>query len=439
MKISDVTKEYIRYVSRNILAMLGISCYILADTFFISTAAGTNGMAALNLVLPVYNVINGIGAMTGMGAATMFSLEKAAGRNEPKYFTGAMTFAIMASIIFMAAGAFFPEKVMLLMGGNSETIAAGKDYTRIFMLFAPFFMLNHIVGAFVRNDGRPSLSMGATLAGSFSNILLDYIFMFPLKMGMKGAALATGLSPVISLLICSEHFLSGKSSVKFRLSLPSPGRITASCKVGVSALMGEMSSCVTTLCFNLLVLRYAGNVGVAAYGVIANYALVTTAVFNGIFQGSQPLISRFYGANDKTSAAKVLRLAVVTAEIAAAVSFSSVLLFAPQLAALFNSEKSPEMAAYAIVGIHLYFIGFFFAGFNIIASGFFGASANALPAAVISVMRGFIAITAMAFTLSYLFGLTGIWLAFPASELITAAFAVFFIIRRKIFSTKPNT
>lgn len=439
MKISDVTKEYIRYVSRNILAMLGISCYILADTFFISKAAGTNGMAALNLVLPVYNVIFGIGAMIGMGAATMFSLEKAGGKNAEKYFTGAMTFALMASSFFMAAGAFCPEKVMLLMGGNAETIAAGKDYTRIFMLFAPFFMLNHIVGAFVRNDGRPSLSMGATLAGSFSNILLDYIFMFPLKMGMKGAALATGLSPVISLLIYSEHFISGKSSVKLRLSLPSLSRTIASCKVGVSAFMGEMSSCVTTLCFNILILQYAGNVGVAAYGVIANFALVTTAVFNGIAQGSQPLISRFYGANDKPSAAKVLRLAVITAEIAAAVSFLSAFFFAPQFTALFNSENSPEMAAYATEGIRLYFIGFFFAGFNIIASGFFGASANALPSAVISVMRGFIAITAMAFALSYLFGLTGIWLAFPASELITSAFAVFFIIRRKIFKPNLNT
>ena len=276
--------------------MVGMSLYILADTFFISKAVGSNGITALNLVLPVYNLIFAIGAMIGVGSAIRYVVEKNKGDTSGEsYFFHALLWCIMISVIFILIGIFIPDKLVGLLGGDSAIINTGKNYTRIFMLFTPFFMCNYVCNAFVRNDGAPSIAMCATLFSSLFNIVFDYILMFPLGLGMEGAALATAISPIIGILICCIHFCSDKCSVKLKPTVPSVKRLFYSCQVGVSSFVAEISSGVITIVFNMIILRLAGNIGVAAYGVVANTSLVAVALFNGIAQGSQPLISDYYG------------------------------------------------------------------------------------------------------------------------------------------------
>ena len=188
--------------------------------------------------------------------------------------------------------------------------------------------------------------------------------------------------------------------------------------------MGEISSGVTTMVFNFLILGLTGNTGIAAYGVVANVALVATAVFNGISQGSQPLLSDYYGKNDGKSVQKILRLSIITG-IAAAVLIILVTNLIPDvIVAVFNSENNSEMASYAVFGVQLYFTGFLFAGFNIIGTGFLSATESAAWAFITSVLRGFVAISLCALLLSALFGMTGVWLAFPVAEFITAVLMV---------------
>lgn len=159
-------------------------------------------------MLPIYNLIFAIGSMIGVGSATRFTILRAQGEERAHgYFSNAICFVWMIGILFTLAGIFIPDKIIALMGGDPGIVALGTGYTRIFLLFTPFFMMNYVIMAFVRNDNQPSLAMAGTLAGSFSNILFDYIFMFPLGMGLEGAALATAASPIISILICSAHFL----------------------------------------------------------------------------------------------------------------------------------------------------------------------------------------------------------------------------------------
>lgn len=249
------------------------------------------------------------------------------------------------------------------MGGDAEIVALGVGYARIFLLFTPFFMCNYIVSAFVRNDGDPSLAMVATLCGSLFNVVFDYIFMFPMGLGLPGAALATAVSPVLSIAICSRHFF--KRAAPSALCGSCPRQLLAqSCQLGVSGFVGEMSSGVTTTVFNLLLLRLAGNVAVAAYGVVANYALVATAIFNGVAQGAQPLVSRCYGKNDAAGARKLLLLGSGTALALAAALYAVLFGFTGPIVAVFNSENSALMAQYAFSGMRIYFLGYFFAGFT---------------------------------------------------------------------------
>ena len=156
----SLTKQYFKYVSQNIFGLLGTSCYILADTYFISQAAGTSGVALLNLCLPIYNFIFAIGSMLGLGAATRYAILRAQGdERSERYFSNALLWALVFALPFMLVGVFCPEVLLRFMGGDAEIVALGVGYARIFLLFTPFFMCNYIVSAFVRNDGAPSLAM----------------------------------------------------------------------------------------------------------------------------------------------------------------------------------------------------------------------------------------------------------------------------------------
>lgn len=413
-------KKFAKYVSQNMLGMVGMSVYILADTYFISVAVGTDGITALNLVLPVYNLFFAVGAMMGVGSAIRLVIER--NQKNPDadgYFFHALLWAFIVSLLFMFVGIFLPDKLIALLGGDAKIIAVGKNYTRIFMSFAPLFMWNYICNAFVRNDGNPSIAMAATLFSSLFNIVFDYVLMFPLGLSMEGAALATALSPVVGILICCIHFRSEKCTIKLKPVLPSVQKIFFCCKYGVSSFVGEISSGVITIVFNMIILGLAGNTGVAAYGVVANASLVAVALFNGVAQGSQPLISEAYGKDIHKDVKTYLKMAVTTAIGVSVLLLIFIYLFAPVVTAVFNGEHNQMLADYAENGLRLYFIGFLFAGINIVGTSILSAVESTGYAFAASISRGFVVIIFFAFLLSTLFGLNGVWLAFPAAEFVT--------------------
>lgn len=422
----SVERLFGKYVFQNICGMLGISAYILADTFFISLAEGANGLTALNLVLPLYSIIFGIGSMIGVGSATKFKIHRARGDKEAdNYFSNAILFCFIFGLFFVVLGLLAADKLVSFLGADAVISALASPYTKIFMVFSPFFMWNYVFNAFVRNDGAPALAMTATICSSLFNIIMDYVLMFPFGLGMVGAALATAFSPIVGILICCIHFLKKENTICFLRIKPSFRRLVTSCQLGAAAFVGEISSGVITVVFNFIILNLVGNDGVAAFGVVANTAIVATAIFNGISQGSQPLFSEYYGKKDHASIRKTLFLSIGTALVLAGLILLCIWIWAPQLVAIFNSEQNAVLASYAIPGIRLYFIGFLFAGFNIVCTGYLGATEAALSASVTSLLRGFVAIIFFAFLLSYFFGMTGVWIAFPVAELVTALVATY--------------
>ena len=433
----NLTKQFFKYVSQNIFGLIGTSCYILADTYFIAQAAGTDGVTLLNLCLPIYNFIFAIGSMLGLGAATRYAILRAQGdERSERYFSNALLWALVFALPFMLAGIFCPEVLLRFMGGDAEIVALGVGYARIFLLFTPFFMCNYIVSAFVRNDGDPSLAMVATLCGSLFNVVFDYIFMFPMGLGLAGAALATAVSPIISIAICSRHFLKKENTLQFVRQLPSARLLAQSCQLGISGFVGELSSGVTTTVFNFLLLGLAGNVGVAAYGVVANFALVATAIFNGVAQGAQPLISESFGKGAADDVKKLLSWALKSVVAVEIILVALVWIFTDPFIAVFNSENNRLLLEYAHTGLRLYFLGFLFAGVNIMLVAYFSATANARPAIIGSLLRGAVAIGACAIVLSMIWGMNGVWLSFLTSEIIT--FAVLLILGRNKESRKMN-
>ena len=412
-------KRFSKYICQSVAGMIGMSIYILADTFFISFYSGADGLAVLNLILPVFGMMYAIGAMIGIGSATRYGISKAKGEDADHYFTQSVSWTLLCSIPFVLIGIFAPDKFLALLGADASLVELGKTYLRIILVVAPLFMCNYSVTAFARNDHATSTVMAGSLAGSVFNIVFDYIFIFPAGLGFSGAALATAFCPAVTMLTCLTHYLSKKCNIGFKWKKLSVRHLISCCQLGVSAFVGEISSAVTTFIFNMLILGLTGSTGVAAYGVVANLSLVGMSIMNGMAQGAQPLISEYYGKGAADEVKKLLGWALKSVSAVEIVLVALVWIFTDPFIAVFNSENNQLLMEYAHTGLRLYFLGFLFAGINIMLVAYFSATANARPAIIGSLLRGAVAIGICAIVLSRILGMNGVWLSFLASEVIT--------------------
>lgn len=425
----SILKKFAKYVGLNILGMIGISCYILADTYFVSKVLGSTGIAALNLSISIYSIIHGIGLMIGIGGATRFSILKSQNKDREanSVFSTSIKLGIGIGIIFVLIGLFGSRYLALVLGADTSTLPLTKTYLGTILYFAPFFILNNIMLAFVRNDNNPKLSMNAMLVGSFSNIILDYVFMFSLNMGMFGAAFATSLAPIISTGILMIHFIKKKKKLLLSRNKIIYSYIPDICTLGISAFITEVSSAVVLIAFNIVILNIEGNLGVAAYGIIANLALVVIAIFTGLAQGIQPLISKYYGLKNYEVLRKICKYAFITAISLAIAIYLSFFLYTNSIVEIFNSESNLEISRIAGVGLRIYFLGFFFVGINIVTTMFLSATENARDAFLISIARGFVIIIPLVLILSKIWHMTGVWIAFVLTEFIVTVAAIYLV------------
>ncbi len=432
MKKSSDFGEFIRYSVPNVLGMTGLSCYILADTFFISKGMGSNGLTALNLALPVYSFIHGTGLMLGMGGATRYAILRAQGQQEEaqRVYTHMVALAGMFTMFFFLLGLFASHGITRLLGADAAVYDMTRTYLQVLLLFSPLFILNDITLPFIRNDGAPRLAMCALMVSSFSNIILDYIFIFLLDMGIFGAVFATSIAPAISLAMFIPFFRAGRNSFRPVRCPASPRTAGTLMTLGLPSLVTEVSAGVVMIVFNTVLLGLGGNLAVAAYGVVANVAIVATSIYTGIAQGSQPLFSRCHGGGQLHRTGRLLRYALGSALTLSAVIYTLVFLGADPIAAIFNSEGDPQLQTMAVQGLKLYFTSCFFAGGNIVLSTYFASVERSAPANAISLLRGFFIVIPAAIVLSLLFGLPGLWCAMTVTEGLVTLFGIFFLSKK---------
>ena len=320
-------RQFLKYTTLSILGTMGISCYILADTFFIAQGLGTDGLAALNLAIPVYNFIYGTALMLGIfGSGTLARL----------------------------------------LGAEGAVFEMTKTYLKWLLIFSPAFIINDIFLCFLRNDEAPQLSMIAMLIGSLSNIVLDYIFIFPMDMGILGAVLATGASPVVGIILMSKHWRTKKNSFHLAKERMNLGMVKQNLSLGFPSLIGQVAAGITMIVFNFLILELEGNTGVAAYGVIANISIVIIGVFNGIAEGVQPLVADSYGSGNRKEIKSLHKYSMVMMAVIAVVIYVVIYIFADPITSIFNSEQNMKMQELAVIGLKLYFTSMLVAGYNII-------------------------------------------------------------------------
>lgn len=421
----NTLQEFGKYVSQSVLSQLGVSCYILADTYFISKGVGADGLTALNLAIPVFSVMNGCGFMLGIGSGTKYGIMKGTG-NEKRgdvLFASSLCVVTVLAVIFMLIGLLAADPITVLVGANAEVYDMTRTYLQVILLFSPMFMINNLLGAMIRNDGNTSLAMTAMLSGCLFNIVFDYIFVFPMGLGLFGAVLATAVAPIISILILLQHFVKKKNQFRLIRVRPDVRLVASAAGLGVPSLVTEVSSGLVIAVFNLLILGLAGNVGVAAYGVVANISIVVIAIYNGIAQGVQPLLSREYGRSQEKNVHRFLSWAMMLTVILAMVIYVGIYWNADVIAMIFNSGRDMDLQRIAVEGLKIYFTACPFVGANILLAIYFAATDQAAPAQMISLLRGLIVIVPLAFIMANVAGLTGVWMTFPLTELVVCVVA----------------
>ena len=317
------------------------------------------------------------------------------------------------------------DPITALVGANAEVYDMTRTYLQVILLFSPMFMINNLLGAMIRNDGNTSLAMTAMLSGCLFNIVFDYIFVFPMGLGLFGAVLATAVAPIISILILLQHFVKKKNQFRLIRVRPDVRLVASAAGLGVPSLVTEVSSGLVIAVFNLLILGLAGNVGVAAYGVVANISIVVIAIYNGIAQGVQPLFEAVTlgAASQKRIMHRFLSLAMMLTVILAMVIYVGIYWNADVIAMIFNSGREMDLQRIAVEGLKVYFTACPFVGANILLAIYFAATDQAAPAQMISLLRGLIVIIPLAFIMANVTGLTGVWMTFPLTELVVCVVA----------------
>lgn len=416
-----IQREFYQFVTFSVMSMVGQSLFILADTYFIANGVGAQGLAALNIVLPVVNIINGLGWMFGVGGATQFAITKSQGNLDKAndHFTQTVVSAGLIAIIFTLVSHIFIDDTLYFLGVTPELFEMSRSYFAILTLFSPLFILNNVFITFIRNDFNPRLAMFGMILGGIINIIFDYIFIYPMNMGLKGAAIATVFSPAISLLVCSLHFKYRRRTLAFQPLKLRVGSFLATLRNGFSSFLNEFSSAFVMVIFNLVVLDLAGNIGVSAYSIVANMNIIAVAIFTGVGQGLQPLISAYHGKKDKTAVQTILRLGLMTSLLIGGL-FVGIGVFLPNvIVVLFNGDGNLELAKLAVPGVRLYFTSFLFTGINFTMIFYLSAINEGKKSMVISALRGFIFVYPAVGLMSRSLGITGVWLAMTVVEILT--------------------
>lgn len=289
---SPVRQVFFSYLVPSISATLVTSIYILADTMMIGRGVGGSGIAAMNILLPLYNTYFGIGMMCGVGGSVLFGFSR--GRGDEKrarsYFTAALCVVLALSAVFLILGRIFFNPLITFMGNTPLLNEYTVPYGTVLTTAAPMFALSSFLQAFVRNDGAPKLAMAGVISGGVTNVILDYVYIFIMKWGMGGAALATATGTTLTVLILASHFFSKDNHLKLEFS-DVWRRVPEVLGNGLASFILEISNGFVMLLFNRQLLAYVGEMGITVYGIITNTALVASSISNGIAQAVQPLLS----------------------------------------------------------------------------------------------------------------------------------------------------
>ncbi len=423
----------VRFVLPSVVMMIFISIYGAVDGLFVSNFVGKTEFAAVNFIFPLIMILGAFGFMIGTGGTAIVA--KTMGEGERllanKYFSMLIYVTLIGGTVIAALGIIFVPDIARLMGAEGEMLECAVLYARVVLTGLPFFMLQNTFQNFFITAEKPKIGLAVTVLAGLTNIVGDALFVAVFNWGLVGAALATALSQAIGGVIPLIYFARKNSSILRLCKTKFYGKVLLkTCTNGSSELMSNISSSLVTLIYNAQLLRFAGENGIAAYGVIMYVGFVFVAIFIGFVIGAAPIVSFHYGAANTDELKNLFKKSTVMTSVGGASMMLFALALAVPLSSLFVGYDA-ALFEMTVKGFIIHALHYIFAGFNIFGSSFFTALNNGAVSAVISFLRTLVFQCASVLLLPLIFGLDGIWFAVLVAELLTFAVTIAFVIAKR--------
>ncbi len=414
----------------SVIMMVFTSVYGVVDGFFISNFVGKTPFAAINLVMPFLMILGGVGFMFGTGGSALVARTLGEGDNERanRYFSMIIYVTVITGVLLTALGVIFIRPISELLGATDEMIGDCVLYGRVVLAFNAAFLLQNVFQSFLIAAEKPKLGLYTTVAAGVTNMVLDALFVGVLQWGVVGAALATGVSQCVGGIIPMIYFVRKNSSllrvVKTRMETRP---IVKACINGSSELMSNISMSLVSMLYNFRLIEYAGENGVAAYGVLMYIQFIFVAIFIGYAMGSAPIVSYHYGAGNDIELKNMFKKSVILMGASGVVLMLLARLLAAPLSQMFvgYDRELFEMTTHAF---ELFSYVFILSGFNIFASSFFTALNNGGVSAAMSFMRTLVFQTLSVIILPIFLDLDGIWLSVTVAEIFSFLIDAIFVI-----------
>ncbi|WFD11867.1 MATE family efflux transporter [Tepidibacter hydrothermalis] len=425
-------KNYLKFVLPTIFSMVFISIYTMTDGIFVSRKLGSTALAALNVTLPAFNFIFGSIFMIVIGASAIIGINLGAKEIEKanKNFSNMIYALAFITLFYLVIGLFFSKSIAELLGAKEDLLPYAMDYLFILFIGSVGFVIKIFTEIFLRLEGKFNLSLFATVVGGVTNIILDYLFIYHLNMGIKGAALGTIFGAFINGLFGIVYFAFNHSQIQFTFTQIDFDFLKNSMINGSSEMVSSLSAGITTFLFNTVLLNSVGEIGVSSISIILYVNFLLSSIFIGISMGIQPLLSYNFGANQLDNINKLLKMSCIIISSISILAFTICNIFKFQLISLFNTENVEliEMTAQAFT---IFSFTFFISGFNILGSVFFTSLNNGKYSAVISFSRSIVFKSIIILTLPSIIGLSGVWLTIPLSEYLCVIITLYFYTKVK--------
>lgn len=426
----SVNKVYLKYLIPTLLGMLSNSIYCIVDIYFVSAGSGSQGLAAMNICMPVFTILSCVGLLFGVGGATIMSISQGSGdmNTRNKAFSVSVFMMLIVGLMFSVFGVLFRKEFAYLLGSDDQLLPLVLEYLTPVMCSALPFVLMYSLSVLLRADNNPKLAMAALMVGNISNIILDYVFVSVFHMGIFGASVATSIAPVLSLIAASFHFILRKNTVHFKLKSFDPKVIGRILSVGIGSGIMELSAGAIIFMFNSAILNLGGEVYLAAYAVITNIAYVFKGLLNGFAQAAQPLISTNFGSGIIKRCSKSLRVCLIYSSVFCIVCYG-IITVVPGFIVSFFSNGDTNMEAIASKGMIMYFSSLLFTGINTMLMYFFQSIEQGRKSLFLAVCKGFLFVTLGLWILTSFMGVEGVWYAVLFGEVLTFIIALPMVLR----------
>ncbi|MCR0478882.1 MATE family efflux transporter [[Clostridium] innocuum] len=419
-------KQFFKFVIPSVVSMLVFNLYTMVDGIYVARFVGEHALSAVNISMPYVNFIFAFSILFSVGTSTVVAIFR--GENNMKSanetFTRNTIFLTVCALIITLLALVFQNELALFLGASEVTLPYVHDYLGVLIWFTFFFIVSYSMEVLVKTDGFPKLATAAVSVGAVTNIVMDYVLVVHVGMGIRGAAIATGLSQVLTFTVFTIHFLGKRGTIhwcKTTMDLSVYKRIIP---IGTADFITELSAGTIIFLFNHAILKHIGDNGVVTYTVITYIYNIVMMTFTGISQGMQPLVSFYRGRREENTCRLFLRYALYSTFAMSMLALAICLFMTPALVSIFIDASRAELFTYTVHAFRIYSLCYLVLGYNIVCSGYFAAVEKSGYSFAISLLRGFVLIAASIWIMGELFQGEGIWYAMLVCESSTLVVSI---------------